>query len=254
MKSDNLTPAMASEANKSSVSIPSVIAIPPTPVSGLETEANDYMVPETPVVAVSTASGRHETIVPSIGKGDQLLSPTVADDAASTTSSHHSHFRSPSASHILGKLKKKRSRSESISSQKSDASEFFYEATNEKLLDDLQVHYAHLGKHVRDVRIVSPPPEAPKLKAFQSIDENGKTTTRWGDYARVVSKYTCIDKFIEVLRSPILFTATTTCHRCRSQQSGRRCGSAVFAIKDPQQHRASLHRNRATASMGSMAA
>ncbi|KAJ2956274.1 hypothetical protein NQZ79_g7868 [Umbelopsis isabellina] len=185
MKSDNLTPAMASEANKSSVSIPSVIAIPPTPVSGLETEANDYMVPETPVVAVSTASGRHETIVPSIGKGDQLLSPTVADDAASTTSSHHSHFRSPSASHILGKLKKKRSRSESISSQKSDASEFFYEATNEKLLDDLQVHYAHLGKHVRDVRIVSPPPEAPKLKAFQSTDENGKTTTRWGDYARV---------------------------------------------------------------------
>lgn len=203
MKSDSVPPFLAPDANKSSVSVPSVIAIPPTPVSGLETEENDYMVPETPVVAVSTASGRHETIVPSV-KGDQLLSPTVADDAASTTSSHHSHFRSPSASHILGKLKKKRSRTGSISSQRSDASEFFYDPANEKLLDDLQVHYAHLGKHVRDVRIVSPPPEAPKRKAFQSMDEDGKTTTRWGDYARAVSNiYTCSSKFVKVLRSPI---------------------------------------------------
>ncbi|KAM3582190.1 hypothetical protein VKS41_005618 [Umbelopsis sp. WA50703] len=184
MKADHLMPDMEPEANKTSVSIPSVIAIPPTPASGAELESSDYMVPETPAVALSTASGRHETIVQPAWKGEQLLSPTVADDAASTTSSHHSHFRSPSASHILGKLKKKRSRSESISSQKSDASEFLYDAANEKLLDDLQVHYAHLGKHVRDVRIVSPPPEVPKLKAFQSADENGKSNTRWGDYAR----------------------------------------------------------------------
>lgn len=187
MTTDDLASPKAGHRNKSSVSIPSVVAIPPTPVSALETESNDYIVPETPTVAVSTASGRKEVLVDPPNKADQLLSPTIVDDAASTTSSHRSHFRTPSASHILGKLKKKRSRSDSVSSQRSDISENLFDAFNEKLVDELQIHYAHLGKHVRDVRIVSPPPEAPKLAAFKSSDENGKKVTNWSGYVQAVS-------------------------------------------------------------------
>jgi hypothetical protein len=76
-----------------------------------------------------------------------------------------------------------------MSSQKSDLSEHQLDtaALNEQLIDDLKVHYAHLGKHVKDVRIVPPPLQAPKLASFQSADENGKTVTNWSGYTQAVS-------------------------------------------------------------------
>lgn len=199
MTGANLAPTLAGNRNKTSVSIPSVIAVPPTPVPSSETEYSEYVVPETAAVEVSTASVKVEALNDPPHKTDQLLSPAVADDAASTTSSHHSHLRTPSASHILGKLKKKRSRAESVSSQKSDISENLYDTSSKKLIDDLQIHYAHLGKHVRDVRIVSPPPQPPKLDTFQSIHENGKKVTNWSGYIQAVSN---LPNHIVILATP----------------------------------------------------
>ena len=186
MTVDQLNPTSAMGRKKSSVSIPSVIAIPPTPVSTTDIDPTELLVPESPT-----------TLPPSLdkiplsapAKEDKLLSPTVCDDNHSITPSQRSHFKSPSASHILGKLKKKRSRSGSMSSQRSDLSEHQADtaALNEQLIDDLKVHYAHLGKHVKDVRIVPPPLQAPKLASFQSADENGKTVTNWSGYTQAVS-------------------------------------------------------------------
>ncbi|KAI8582789.1 hypothetical protein K450DRAFT_226914 [Umbelopsis ramanniana AG] len=182
MTVDQLNPASAMRRRKSAVSIPSVIAIPPTPVSASDIDPTELLVPESPV---SIQPSLDKIPLAVTAKEDKLLSPTTADDTLSITPSQRSHFKSPSASHILGKLKKKRSRSGSMSSQRSDVSEHQVDAAlNEQLIDDLKVHYAHLGKHVKDVRIVPPPLQPPKLSSFQSADENGKTVTNWSGYAQ----------------------------------------------------------------------
>ncbi|KAG2186665.1 hypothetical protein INT44_002889 [Umbelopsis vinacea] len=179
MTVDQLDPSSAMRRRKSAVSIPSVIAIPPTPVSASDINPTDLLVPESPVSLLPTVDK-----IP-LAAPDMLLSPTTADDTYSITPSHRSHFKSPSASHIFGKLKKKRSRSGSVSSQRSDLSDHQADAAlSEQILDDLKVHYAHLGKHVKDVRIVPPPIQPPKLSSFQSADENGKTVTNWSGYVQ----------------------------------------------------------------------
>jgi hypothetical protein len=186
MTADQLDPTSAMRRKKSAVSIPSVIAIPPTPISSSDIDPTEQLVPESPI-SIPPSLDKIPLAAPA--KEERLLSPTTADDTLSITPSHRSHFKSPSASHILGKLKKKRSRSGSMSSQRSDLSEHQVDAAalNEQLIDDLKVHYAHLGKHVKDVRIVPPPLQEPKLSTFQSADENGKTATNWSGYAQAVS-------------------------------------------------------------------
>jgi hypothetical protein len=199
--------------HKSSMSVPSVIAIPPTPGSSSETASMDNLVPgstancEPPTNKLLTASQTKE---------EKLLSPAAADDTVSIAQSQRSYLKSSSASHILGKLKKKRSRSESVSSQRSDVSDSqVHAAANEQLIDDLKVHYAYLGKHVKDVRIVSPPVQAPKLSSFQSADENGKMVTNWSGYFQAVSMahsvtFSIGNYVITMILKPVYSKAITT--------------------------------------------